>query len=173
MPKFILNCALTGNIHIPSLSPYVPITPKEIADHAIDAANAGASVVHVHGRNPENGMPSADLNIMGEIVSRIKSKSEVVINITTSGGANASVEDRIAVIPKFKPELASFNQGSMNFGLFRMVDRIKVWKHDWEKSYLESTRDRIFRNTFGDLEKISQIMRENGTKPEMELYDRT
>jgi len=171
MHKFILNCALTGNIHIPSISPYVPFKPEDIAAQAIDAANAGASVVHVHGRNPENGMPSADLNIVGEIVSRIKANSDVVINITTSGGAQASIEDRVAVVPKFKPELASFNQGSMNFGIFPMADRIKEWRFEWEQPYLESSRDWIFRNTFGDLEKISRIMKENGTKPEMELYD--
>jgi uncharacterized protein (DUF849 family) len=171
MPKFILNCALTGNIHIPSVSPYVPITPADIAAQAVDAANAGASVVHVHGRNPENGAPSADLNIMGEIVSRIKARSDIVINITTSGGAMASIEERVAVVPRFKPELASFNQGTMNFGIFPMASRIKEFKHDWEKPYLESSRDWIFRNTFGDLEKIAKIMKDNGTKPEMEIYD--
>ncbi len=171
MPKFILNCALTGNIHIPSISPYVPITPADIAAQAVAAAGAGASVVHVHGRNPENGAPSADLNIMGEIVSRIKAGSDVVINITTSGGAMASIEERVAVVPRFKPELASFNQGTMNFGIFPLAGRIKDFKHDWEKPYLESSRDWIFRNTFGDLEKIARIMREHGTKPEMEIYD--
>lgn len=171
MPKFILNCALTGNIHIPSVSPYVPVTPEAIAAQAVEAANAGASVVHVHGRNPENGAPTADLNIMGEIVSRIHAKSDVVINITTSGGAMASIEERVAVVPRFKPELASFNQGTMNFGIFPLAARVKEFRYDWERPYLESSRDWIFRNTFGDLEKIARIMRENGTKPEMEIYD--
>jgi uncharacterized protein (DUF849 family) len=171
MPKFILNCALTGNIHIPSVSPHVPVTPEAIAAQAVDAANAGASVVHVHGRNPETGAPSADLDIMGEIVSRIHAKSNVVINITTSGGAMASIEERVAVVPRFKPELASFNQGTMNFGIFPLAARVREFKHDWERPYLESSRDWIFRNTFGDLEKIARIMRENGTKPEMEIYD--
>lgn len=171
MPKFILNCAVTGAIHTPTVAPYLPIEPKDIARQAIDAVEAGASTVHVHARDPETGMPTGDTDIMGEIVSTIHAKSNGVICITTGGGLNMTVDDRIASVPRFKPELASLNLGSINFGLFPLKRKHDEWKHDWEPHYLESSRDFIFRNTFSDLERIFQVMKENGTKPEFEAYD--
>ncbi len=171
MPKFILNCAVTGAIHTPTMAPYLPIRPKDIADQAIDAAKAGASTVHVHARDPETGMPTGDVDIMGEIVSRIHARSDVVICITTGGGMNMTVDQRIAAVPVFKPELASCNLGSMNFALFPVLEKIDQWKHEWEPRYIEMTRDFIFRNTFADLERIFGVFEETGTKPEFEAYD--
>jgi uncharacterized protein (DUF849 family) len=171
MPKFILNCAVTGAIHTPTMAPYLPIRPKDIADQAIDAAEAGASTVHVHARDPETGMPTGDVDIMGEIVSRIHARSDVVICITTGGGMNMTVDQRIAAVPVFRPELASCNLGSMNFALFPVLEKIDQWKHEWEPRYIEMTRDFIFRNTFADLERIFGVFEETGTKPEFEAYD--
>jgi uncharacterized protein (DUF849 family) len=171
MKKFILNCAVTGAIHTPTMAPYLPIKPRDIAGQAIDAVNAGASTVHVHARDPETGMPTGDIRIMGEIVSRIHSKCDGVICITTGGGMNMTVEQRIAAVPEFKPELASCNLGSMNFALFPMIEKFKEWKHDWELSYLESSKEFIFQNTFKDLEKIFKMMNVCQTKPEFEAYD--
>lgn len=171
MEKFILNCAVTGAIHTPTMAPYLPITPEDIAAQAIAAASAGASTVHVHARDPKTGMPTGDIGIMGEIVSAIHAKSDVVICITTGGGMNMTVEDRIAAIPVFKPELASCNLGSMNFALFPVLEKIKEWKYEWEPRYLEMSKDFIFRNTFADLARILSSFREAGTKPEFEAYD--
>lgn len=171
MPKFILNCAVTGAIHTPTMAPYLPIKPKDVARQAVEAVQAGASTVHVHARNPDNGLPTPDLNVMGEIVSAIHAKCEGVICITTGGGANMTVDERIAAVPLFKPELASLNLGSMNFGLFPSLDKYQEWKYPWEQQYLEATKGFIFRNTFGDLERIFQIFEENETKPEFEAYD--
>ena len=171
MPKFILNCAVTGAIHTPTMAPHLPVTPEDIATQAIDAVNAGASTVHVHARHPSTGMPTSNLDIMGEIVSTIHAKCDGVICISTGGGLNMTVDDRIAAVPKFKPELASLNLGSMNFALFPLVGRFREWKHDWEPEYLAGSKDFIFRNTFADLERIFQVMKENGTKPELEAYD--
>ncbi len=171
MQKFILNCAVTGAIHTPTMAPYLPIKPEEIAQQAIDAVTAGASTVHVHARDPETGIPTGDLNIMGEIVSTIHAKCNGVICITTGGGMNMSVEERIAAIPAFKPELASCNLGSMNFALFPVKEKITEWKHEWEPHYLEASRDFIFRNTFADLERVFRVMEECDTKPELEAYD--
>ena len=171
MPKFILNCAVTGAIHTPTMAPYLPIKPADIAAQAIDAANAGASTVHVHARDPESGIPTGNLDVMGEIGSTIHAKSNAVICISTGGGMNMSLEDRIAAVPRFEPELASCNLGSMNFGLFPVIDKFDQWKHEWEPQYLEMSRDFIFRNTFADLERIMTTFKETGTKPEFEAYD--
>jgi len=171
MPKFILNCAVTGAIHTPTMAPYLPIKPADIAAQAIDAANAGASTVHVHARDPESGMPTGNTDIMGDIVSAIHAKCDVVICITTGGGMNMTVNERIAAVPLFKPELASCNLGSMNFALFPVLDKITEWKHDWEPQYLEMSKDFIFRNTFADLERIMKVFKKTGTKPEFEAYD--
>ncbi len=171
MPKFILNCAVTGAIHTPTMAPYLPVKPEDIAAQAIEAANAGASTVHVHARDPQSGMPTGNLDVMGEIVSTIHAKCDAVICITTGGGLNMSVEDRIAAVPRFRPELASCNLGSMNFGLFPVMDKFDQWKHEWEPQYLEMSRDFIFRNTFADLERIMAVFKETGTKPEFEAYD--
>ena len=167
----IISAAITGSIHTPTMSPYLPITPEQIAGEAIDAARAGAAAVHIHARNPENGMPSPDLNLFREIIEKIRSEVDVIICITTGGGAGMTVDQRAAPVPEFKPELASFNMGSINFALFPVVSKYKEWKYDWEKPFLEASKANIFQNTFADLEKICLIMRENRTKPELEIYD--
>jgi uncharacterized protein (DUF849 family) len=169
--KVIISAAITGSIHTPSMSPYLPITPDEIAQSALEAERAGAAVVHIHARNAQNGMPSPDLTVFGEIISRIESQSNVLICTTTGGGLGMTVDQRMAVVPAFKPQLASFNMGSINFGLFPMAEKNREWKYEWEEPALEATRDIVFRNTFADLEKICMIMRENGIKPELEIYD--
>jgi uncharacterized protein (DUF849 family) len=169
--KVIISAAITGSVHTPTMSPYLPITPEQIAQNAIDAAKAGAAAVHLHARNPENGMPSPDLKLFKEIVDRVRSKSDVIMCTTTGGGVGMTVEQRVAVVPEFKPELASFNTGSMNFGLFPLAAKYKEWKYEWEPMLLGATKGMIFQNHFGDLEKFCQIMRENGTKPELEVYD--
>ncbi len=171
MQKFILNCAVTGAIHTPTMAPYLPIKPADIAAQAIEAASAGASTVHVHARDPETGMPTGNTDIMGEIVSTINAKSDVIICITTGGGMNMTVDERVAAVPVFKPELASCNLGSMNFALFPVLEKIKDWKYDWEPQYLEMSKDFIFRNTFADLERILNVFETSGTKPEFEAYD--
>lgn len=170
--KRIICCAITGSIHVPSQSPYLPITPDEIAQNAIDAANAGAAIVHIHARNPETGQPSADLELYREIVGKIRAKNqEVVICLTTGGGAGMTVEQRVAVVPEFKPELASMNAGSINWGLFPVSDKIKEFKFPWESAMLNMTKSFIFENTFAAMETMTKIMNENGTKPELEVYD--
>jgi uncharacterized protein (DUF849 family) len=169
--KVVITAAVTGSIHTPTMSPHLPITPEEIANDAVGAAEAGAAEVHIHARDPESGRPSSDLSLFAEIVERVKSRSNVIICISTGGGKDMTVEERVSAVPKFKPELASLNMGSMNFGMFPMVKRYETWIHEWEKPFLESTRDFIFRNTFSDIQKILGIMKEAGTKPEMEIYD--
>ena len=169
--KVIITAAITGSIHTPTMSSYLPITPEEIAGQAVEAARAGAATVHIHARNPENGMPSPDLNLLREIVGKIRSESDVIICITTGGGTGMTVDQRAAPVPEFKPELASFNIGSINFALFPVIKKYKEWKYDWEKPFLEGSKANIFQNTFADLEKICGIMRDNGTKPELEIYD--
>ena len=171
MNKFILNCAVTGAIHTPTMAPYLPIKPEDIAAQAIAAAEAGASTVHIHARDPKTGMPTGSIDIMGDIVSTIHAKCDVIICITTGGGMNMTVDERVAAVPVFKPELASCNLGSMNFALFPILEKIKEWKYDWEPQYLEMSKDFIFRNTFADLERILDVFTESGTKPEFEAYD--
>lgn len=171
MSKVMISAAITGAIHTPTMTPYLPITPEEIARHAIHAAAAGAAAVHVHARNPENGMPSPDLKLFGRIIEGIRAESDVIICTTTGGGMGMTVDQRVAVVPEFKPELASFNMGSINFALFPLIEKYKEWKFDWEKPLLEASKGYIFQNTFADLEKVCTIMRDNGTKPELEIYD--
>ena len=173
MAKAIVTAAITGAIHTPTMSPYLPITPEQIAEQAVGAHEAGAAVVHIHARNPETGQPSSDMNVFGEIFSRIKSKCNAVICATTGGGLGMSTQERVKVVPTFKPELASLNAGSINFGLFDIPDRmgIKEWKYPWEARYLAKTRDFIFPNTFKSLEEFLENFRESGTKPEAEIYD--
>jgi|PlaIllAssembly_1097288.scaffolds.fasta_scaffold135625_1 uncharacterized protein (DUF849 family) len=167
----IISCAITGSIHTPSLSPYFPWKPKDIARQAIDAAKAGAASVHLHAREPETGKPSADLNLFREIVETVRAESDVMLCLTTGGGVGMTVEQRVSVVPTFKPDLASMNAGSINFGLFPMANMIKDDKLGWEKPYLESTYDFVFSNTFKAMEGMCKIMRDNGTKPELEVYD--
>jgi len=169
--KIVISCAITGSIHTPTMSPYLPITPEEIARNAIDAAKAGAAAVHIHARDPKTGAPSPDLNVFGEIIDRIRAESDVIICTTTGGGFGMTLEQRVSVVPKFKPELASFNQGSMNFAIFPLVAKYKEWKFEWEPQFLGATKKMVFQNTFEDLEGICKIMKENGTKPELEIYD--
>ena len=169
--KVIISCAVTGAIHIPSMSPYLPITPEQIAQEAIAAAKAGASSVHLHARDPETGEPTMDLGLFQEFCQEVHRKSNVIICITTGGAPTMTPEERMVAVKKFKPELASINMGSINFGLFPLMDKIKEYKWDWEKKYLEKSKDNIFKNTFYDQERIFKIMRDNGTKPELECYD--
>ncbi len=173
MARTIITAAITGAIHTPTMSQYLPITPEEIADHAVGAYEAGAAVVHIHPRDPETGKPTSDLNIFGDVINRIRSRCNVVICATTGGGLGMSIEERVAVVPTHKPELASFNAGSINFGLFDIPARMKIteWKHEWELPYLEMTKDFVFRNTFQSLEQLPQIFEQQDTKPEAEVYD--
>lgn len=172
MSKRIINCSITGSIHTPSMSPYLPITVDQIAQNAIDAANAGAASVHIHARNPQNGMPSSDLEIYQAIIDKIRAENkEVIICITTGGGAGMTVEQRVSVVPRFKPELASMNAGSINWGLFPAAAKIKAFKYDWEKPMLDMTKGFVFQNTFADMEVMIKTMNENGTKAELECYD--
>ncbi|CAB1057523.1 hypothetical protein AF1210 [Olavius sp. associated proteobacterium Delta 1] len=169
--KVIINCAVTGAIHVPSMSPYLPITPEQIAHGAIDAAEAGAATVHLHARNPKTGEPTMDLDLFQIFCQQVHQKSDAVICITTGGAPTMTPEERMVAVKKFKPELASLNMGSMNIGLFPQKERIKEYKWDWEEAYLDRSRDNVFKNTFYDQERILGICRANGTKPEMECYD--
>jgi uncharacterized protein (DUF849 family) len=169
--KVIITCAVTGSIHTPSMSPHLPITPQEIADAAIGAAEAGAAIVHLHARNPQNGLPDQSPEAFAPFLRVIKQRSNCVVNITTGGAPTMSIEERVRPAATFKPEVASLNMGSMNFGLYPMLNRFKEFKHDWERPYLEGSRDRIFKNTFVDIEYILTTCAENGTRFEIECYD--
>ncbi|MCG6121524.1 MAG: 3-keto-5-aminohexanoate cleavage protein [Microvirga sp.] len=170
--KVIITCAVTGAVHTPTMSPHLPITPDEIAAGAIGAAEAGAAIIHLHARDPENGSPTGAPEVFERFLPRIKQASDAVINITTGGGHGMSLEQRIAAAMWAKPEMCSLNMGSMNFGLFEMQSRYTEWKHDWEPAYLEMTRDFIFRNTFKDIEGVMKHLGEGcGSKFEFECYD--
>lgn len=166
----IITAAITGGVHTPGMTPYLPITPEEIINDAVKANEAGAAVVHIHARNPENGKPTSDINLLKEITSGIKKRSDVIICITTGGSVEMSIEERIAVIPELKPELASCNAGSVNFVLEPAARNLKP-KFDWEKPYLEGTKDLIFSNTFRGIEYYVNTMNEVNTRPEFEVYD--
>ena len=169
--KVIITCAVTGAIHTPSMSPHLPITPQEIAEAAIGAAEAGAAIVHLHARDPQTGKPDQSPEAFAPFLKVVKQRSNCVINITTGGAPTMLVEERVRPAAHFKPEVASLNMGSMNFGLYPMLNRFKEFKHDWEHPYLEGSRDRIFRNTFADIEYILTTCAENGTRFEIECYD--
>lgn len=169
--KAVITAAITGSIHTPTMSPYLPITPKEIADEAVRAFDAGAAVCHVHARNPETGMPSSDVSLYKEIITSIKSRCNMVICITSGGGIGMTAEQRLAAVSAFKPEIASFNAGSVNFALFHALERYKDFKFEWEGKYLAMTEDFIFPNTFKSMRDFGRIFRENNTKPEFEVYD--
>ncbi|MCH8001510.1 MAG: 3-keto-5-aminohexanoate cleavage protein [Proteobacteria bacterium] len=169
--KVIITCAITGSIHTPSMSPYLPVTPDEIAEAALAAAEAGATILHLHARDPEDGRPSQDPALFQQFLPRIKQACEAVINITTGGGLGMTVEERLRPAFELKPEVASLNMGSMNFGLFPMLGRFKEFKHDWERAHLENSRDFVFKNTYKDIEYILTSCRGNGTRFEFECYD--
>jgi uncharacterized protein (DUF849 family) len=169
--KAVITAAITGSIHTPTMSPYLPITPQQIADEAVRAYEAGAAVCHVHARNPETGMPVPDTNLMQQIITSIKSRCDIVVCITTGGGMGMTVEQRVAPVSLFKPELASFNAGSVNFALFPVIPRYKEWKFEWEKMYLGMSEDFIFPNTFKTMREYCEFFGQNGTKPEFEIYD--
>jgi len=169
--KVIITCAVTGAIHTPSMSPHLPITPDEIAEAAIGAAKAGAAVVHLHAREPKDGRPTQDPKMFLQFLPKIKAASDVVINLTTGGAPTMSIEDRLQPALQLKPEVASLNMGSMNFGLYEMIPRVKQWKYEWEKPYLAGSDDRIFKNTFKDIAHILQSCSNNDTRFEIECYD--
>ena len=171
MSKFIVTTAITGSIHTPTMSSSLPITPDEISEEAIRACEAGAAVVHIHARDPQTGQPSADPDLFGEILSKIKNACNVVICTTTGGGFGQTTEQRVRVVNTYSPELASLNAGSMNFALFPVLERIKEFKYDWEPQFLEMSEDHIFPNTFKTLKEFSQYFAEQNTKPEFEVYD--
>ena len=169
--KIVITCAVTGAIHTPSMSPHLPVTAAEIAEAAIGAAEAGAAIVHLHARDPESGKPDQTPQAFEPFLKVIKQRSNCVVNLTTGGAPWMRVEERILPAQTFKPEVASLNMGSMNFGLFPMLNRFKEFKHDWERPYLEGSNDRVFKNTFKDIENILTTCAENGTRFEIECYD--
>jgi uncharacterized protein (DUF849 family) len=170
--KVIITCAITGSIHTPTMSDALPVTPDEIATQAIDAAKAGAAVLHLHARNPKDGRPSPDPEVFRQFLPRIKQSCDGVINITTGGSVLMTLEDRIAAAMTFSPEMCSLNMGSMNFALYPMAARYKTWKHDWEEQYLLQSDQNIFRNTFRDIERIAKLLGEDhAVKFEHECYD--
>ncbi len=170
--KVIITCAITGSIHTPTMSPYLPITPERIAAESIAAAKAGAAIIHLHARDPKDGRPTPDPKVFMQFLPVIKQGCDAVINITTGGGHNMTVQDRLAAPLAAKPEMCSFNMGSMNFGLYPLLGRYKEFKYDWEPHYLEMTRDFIFRNTFKDMEYSLKHLGEGcGTRFEFECYD--
>jgi uncharacterized protein (DUF849 family) len=169
--KVIITCAVTGAIHTPSMSKALPVTPQEIADAAVEAAEAGAAIVHLHARNPKTGQPDQSPEAFAPFLKVIKQRSNCVINLTTGGAPTMTVEERLQPALKLKPEVASLNMGSINFGLYHLLPKYKEFKFDWEKAHLEATRDLIFRNSFKDIEFILATCYDNDTRFEFECYD--
>ncbi len=169
--KVIITCAMTGAIHTPSMSLHLPVTPDEIVADALGAAEAGAAILHLHARDPETGKPDQTPEAFARFLPRIKQRSNAVINLTTGGSPFMSPAERVKPAAHFKPEVASLNMGSMNFGLFPMLERYKEFKHDWERAHLENSRDLVFRNSFKDIEYILRTCADNGTRFEFECYD--
>ena len=169
--KVIISCAITGSIHTPTMSPHLPITAEEIADAAIGAAEAGAAIVHLHARDPETGKPDQSLERFAPFLGVIKQRTPAVVNITTGGAMTMTVEERAKPAIEFKPEVASLNMGTMNFGLYPMLNRWKDFKFEWEREYIEGSRTGFFKNTFADIEYILTQCAENGTRFEVECYD--
>ena len=170
-PKVIVTAALTGSAHFPSMSPYLPITPRQIIDEGIRSAEAGAAVLHIHVRNPDNGMPTPDIDIFREVLTGLKAKTDAVICVTTGGGMGMTTEQRAAPVITFKPEMASLNFGSMNFSVFPGAEKIKDWKYPWEKLGMLASEDFIFPNTFKTLREFLAIFAANDTRPELEVYE--
>lgn len=170
--KVILTCALTGSIHTPSMSPHLPVTPEEIAEQALAAFEAGAAILHLHARDPETGKPSARPEDFMAFLPRIKQGCDAVLNISTGGSSQMTLDERLAASRIAQPEMCSLNMGSMNFGIFPLAGRYQTWRHEWEKPFLEATRDVVFKNTFGDIETILADLGEGcGTRFEFECYD--
>ena len=169
--KVIISCAVTGAIHTPSMSPYLPVTAEEIAEASIAAVEAGAAIIHLHSRDPMTGKPDQRPEAFTPFLKVIKAESDAVVNLTTGGSPYMTVQERMAPAKVLKPEVASMNMGTMNFGLFPMLKRFKEFKHDWEKPYLEGSKDLIFRNTYGDLEAVLTELSANETRFEFECYD--
>jgi len=168
----IITCAVTGSIHTPTMSPYLPITPEQIATQAIEAAQAGAAIIHLHARDPKTGLPSANPDLFAEILSRIQNETDAVLNITTGGSSRMTLDDRLAAPRRFLPEMCSLNMGSMNFGLFPLLDKYQSWNTDWEPGFLEATRSVIFKNTFEDIESIlADLGDQHQARFELECYD--
>jgi uncharacterized protein (DUF849 family) len=173
MPKpVIITCAPTGGIHTPTMSPHLPITPEEIAQASIEAAEAGAAVIHLHARNPETGQPDPRPELFQDFMARIADGCDAVMNVSTGGGLGMTREERLRAAVATSPEMASLNVGSLNFGIFPMAEKYTQWKHDWEPAFLEMTRDFIFRNTFAEIEYVvKELWQEHGTRFEFECYD--
>ncbi|MDR3563053.1 MAG: 3-keto-5-aminohexanoate cleavage protein [Negativicutes bacterium] len=171
MAKLIVTAAITGAIHVPSLSPYLPFTPDQIADDAIKASAAGAAVVHIHARDPENGKPSSDFNLYRQITAKIKANCDAAVCITTGGGLGMAMEERVRPITMLQPELASLNAGSINFAIYPLAAKLREPRFDWEIPYLEGTEDLVFSNTFRTLKYYAKAMYDAGTQPELEVYD--
>lgn len=171
MNRVIISCAVTGSVHVPTMSDALPVTPEEIASQAIDAANAGAAILHLHARVPEDGRPTGDPEVYGRFLPVIRHATDAVVNITTGGSTTMTLADRLAAASRFKPELCSLNMGTMNFSFFPAANRIDRWKYDWERAYLVNSDDYIFRNTFKDIAHILSTMSDLGTKFEHECYD--
>ena len=169
--KVIITAAITGAVHTPSMSPYLPVTPDQIATAAVESAKAGAAIVHLHARDPETGKPDQRPAAFAAFLPQIKQSTDAVVNLTSGGSPYTRIEERIQPAVTFKPEVASLNMGSMNFGLFPMLERFKEFRHAWEREYLEGTRDMIFRNTFKDVEYALRTCADNGTRFEFECYD--
>jgi uncharacterized protein (DUF849 family) len=171
MAKVIITCAVTGGAHTPTMSDALPVTPQEIADQSLAAAEAGAAILHLHARNPENGAPTGDPEVYRQFLSVIRQRSDAVVNITTGGSATMPVAERLRAAVAFKPEMCSLNMGSMNFAFFPAAARIDQWKHDWERDYVLGSDDFIFRNTFRDIAYIMESLTDAGTRFEHECYD--
>ena len=169
--KVIITCAVTGAIHTPSMSPHLPVTAKQIEDAAVGAIEAGCAIVHLHARDPKDGRPSQAVALFKDFLGNIKQRCNGVINLTTGGSPAMTVEERLQPALQLKPEVASLNMGSMNFGLYPMLGKYKTFQHEWEPTYLEATRDMVFRNTFRDIEYILRSCADNGTRFEFECYD--
>ena len=169
--KIIVTCAITGAIHTPSMSPHLPVTPDQIAQSAIAAANAGAAILHLHARDPETGKPNQSADGFASFLPRIAQATDAILNLTTGGSPFMTVDERAGPAAHWKPELASLNMGSMNFGLFPMLKRYSEFQHDWEQPFLESSRDLVFRNSFKDIEYVLETCAANGTRFEFECYD--
>jgi len=169
--KVIITCAVTGAIHTPSMSPYLPITPEQIIEDAAGAAQAGAAILHLHARNPENGRPDQTVEGFMRFLPQIKERADAVINLTSGGSPYMRIEERVKPAESLKPEVASLNMGSINFGLYHLLDRYKNFKFEWEREFLDSTRDLVFRNSFKDIEYILTTCQNNNTRFEFECYD--